>query len=463
MITIHFDRSEGAPSLYTQLYESIKQMIIMKQLPAGEMLPSKRALASHLQVSIKTVENAYFQLQLEGFIVSKEKVGYFVANLEGFYVGKPSSKPYVTKYREDEFALDIKANKSDPEMFPMSVWARMARDVLTEQDRKLLDTVPFNGVAELRIAIAEYLRGFRGMTVSPDQIVVGSGTEYLYGRITQLLGPDCVIGMDDPGYSHIKTILSNDKVEFRSIAMDESGMRPDLLAQSDCTAVHLSPMHQFPLGGIMPVQRRVELLKWVNAAPDRYIIEDDYNCEFLYQGSPVPPLFQMDVRKKVIYMNTFSKTVAPSVRLAYMVLPEALMDRYIETMSFYSCTVSSMTQYQLAKFISQGHLERYIHRVRQFNLGQRKLVMDSVENSNLSRKVKVLRNPVGTHFVLRLNTKVSDAEMKKAFLGRGVLASFVSEYCEAADPSKEHLLILNYSRIEQSGMDRLLEILGELI
>ena len=448
MITLELDRAAGASPLYMQLYQGIRALIVSGELAAGERLPSKKKLAAHLQVSVKTVENAYFQLALEGYVTSREKVGYFVGNLQGFYRGKAEkSTGYQSKYREEAHVLDVKANNTPVDMFPLSVWSRIGREVVADEGRGLLETVPFNGVEELRRAIADHLAGFRGMHVSPDQVVVGSGTEYLYRRLTHLLGEGCVLGMEDPGYGHIKKILQVEGIPLRCIPMDESGIRPDLLDATDCTAVHLSPMHHFPMGTIMPVQRRIELLQWANRAPGRYIVEDDYNCEYLYQGAPISPLFEMDVRQRVVYMNTFSKTIAPSVRVAYLVLPERLMDRYLETMSFYSCTVSSETQHRLARFISQGHLERHIHRVRQHNIDQRRILLDGLAASRAGGRTTVLRNVAGTHFLVRLDTARSDREVGADLAARGILASFVSEYCEGRRPELDHLLIVNYSRI----------------
>lgn len=462
MITVTFDKNPGAKPLYTQLYEQISHLIIDGVISPGEKLPSKKKLAEHLQISVKTVENAYFQLSLEGYIHSKEKVGFFASDIKGFYTASHPERPaYVSKYKEDTYLLDIRANTTPAEMFPLSIWSRLSRECQAEQGRKLLATVPFNGIEELRVAISRYLLGFRGMKVSPDQIVIGSGTEYLYSRLTHLLGKECVIGMEDPGYTHIKKILINDGVPYRSLPVDKGGVSIKALGESDCNAVHVSPMCHFPLGITIPVQRRVELLQWVNAAPGRYIIEDDYNSEYLYQGSPVPTIYSQDVRQKVIYMNTFSKTIAPSLRVSYMVLPEKLMDRYVETTSFYSCTVSSTIQYQLAKFISEGHFERHIHRIKQYNIKQREMVIDQLSHSGLT--LNLANSPVGTHYLLLLNTKKSDEVLYEELLKRGILASFVSQYCESSFPLFNHLLILNYSSITPEGMRLLIKNLKEIL
>ena len=301
------------------------------------------------------------------------------------------------------------------------------------------------------------------MTVSPDQIIVGSGTEYLYHRLIHLLEKDCVVGVDDPGFSHIKRILQIEGVSYRAIPMDEAGMCVDALGESGANAVHVSPMHHFPMGITMPVKRRVELLQWVNGAPGRYIIEDDYNCEYLYEGSPVSSLFDLDVRGRVVYMNTFSKTVMPSLRVAYMVLPEKLMDRYLETMSFYSCTVSGEVQLRLARFISEGHFERFIHRVRKHNVEQRKMLQDAFLDSDIAEKAHILKSYAGTHVLVKLVTPLSDVQIGELLLRNGINASLVSNHCEKKDSALKGLLVLNYSRITQRDIDYLIGVLEQAV
>ena len=460
MITLNIDKNSDAAPLYVQIYNQIREKIINQEIVAHERMPSKRALASHLNVSLKTIENAYFQLALEGYIYSEEKVGYFAENLEGYRKQSDKPQPYATRYQDEKFKVDVKANKTPVHLFPLSTWFRMGREAMTEQGEKLLETVPFNGVFELRQAIARHLKDFRGMDVSSDQIVIGSGTEYLYWRLLKLFAEDRIVALDDPSSNHIKTVLHNSGVPWRAVPMDKNGMMVDDLNQSACNLAHVNPMAQFPMGTIMPVQRRVDLLKWANQKPGRYIVEHDYNCEYLYQGHPVPSIYSIDTRQRVIYMNTFSKTVSPALRIAYMVLPEQLMDRYLQTNSFYACSVSALEQHQLAKFISGGCLERHVRKVTQFNLAQRAMVLQSILESEKRGRVEVLDSPVGTHFLCRLDTKLDDAALLEHLSSKDILASFVSQYCYSPKPEFDHLLIVNYSSVTADQMAYLVKNLA---
>ncbi len=458
MITINLDQT-AKKSLYIQLYESIKQDIIDKKLTPDTPLPSKRTLSTHLGISVKTIENAYSQLLLEGYIYSVEKKGYFVSTLSDYRTKTSKDTPYVSKYRDDTFLVDLKANKNNMEMFPASTWYRMMRETLSYDTAKLLDTVPFNGLLELRIAIAKYLLEFRGMEVSPDQIIIGAGTEYLYNRLIQLLGRNTSFAVEDPGYNKISAIYRSNEVHYTAIPLDKDGIRMDLLEASESDVVHLSPAHHFPLGFVTPITRRLELLTWVNSQKGRYIIEDDYDSEYRYHGMPVPPLYSIDVRGKVIYMNTFSKSIAPAVRISFMVLPEELMEKYISTMNFYSCSVSSFDQFTLARFIEGNYLERHINRMKRFYIKQHDDIVNAIRSSSLRDKTTIIEDAAGTHFLLKVQTTLSDADMIAHLRSRKILVSCLSEYCEKHNPDYGSTLVINYSGITTR---QIMYFIGEL-
>ncbi len=462
MLTVNLDRNSPT-SLYLQLYESVKNQIIRKELAPDSLLPSKRTLAMHLGISVKTVENAYAQLLLEGYIYSEEKKGFFVNTLEDYRTRKGPAPAYVSHYKEDSYLVDLKSNKHALSEFPVSTWCRLMRETLSYQDASLFDTVPFHGVARLRVAIAQYLHDFRGMDVSPDQIIVGAGTEYLYTRLIQLLGPDARYAIEDPGYNRIRAIYKSNGVSYAAIPVASDGIRMDLLADSGCNIVHISPAHHFPLGIVTPINRRLELLQWVNSAPGRYIIEDDYDSEYRYRGIAAAPIYSIDIRSKVIYMNTFSKSVAPAVRISYMVLPEILMEKYIATMNFYSCTVSSFEQYTLASFIEKGHLERYINRMKRRGAAQRDLLLHAIEQSPLSAHARVLDDTAGSHFLLKLDTRMTDVELTARLKERQILVSCLSEFCEHSMPEYASTLILNYSGITEKQVEYFMEQICDIL
>jgi GntR family transcriptional regulator/MocR family aminotransferase len=471
VITINLKHESGSP-LYMQLYEAIKGDIINKKIITGEALPSKRTLSSHLGISIKTVENAYSQLLLEGYIYSAEKKGYFVSELSD-YRTMPKSKNtvlhteskdiYTSKYQSDSYIVDLKANKNNMEMFPTSTWCRMMRETLSYDAERLLDTVPFNGLLELRLAIAKYLLEFRGMEVSPDQIIVGAGTEYLYTRLIQLFGRATSYAVEDPGYNKIPAIYNSNEVAYSYIPLDNDGIRVDLLETSGCNIVHVAPAHHFPLGFVTSITRRLELLSWANREKERYIIEDDYDSEYRYHGMPVPSLYSIDVNGKVIYMNTFSKCIAPAVRISFMVLPEKLMERYISTMNFYSCSVSSFDQFTLAKFIDGDYLERHINRMKRYYTRQRNEIIKAITQSPINAKASIIEDAAGTHFLLKINTSLSDAELKEKLKVKKILVSCLSEYCGHKNPYYDSTLIINYSGITSKQIQYFLTELDKIL
>ena len=325
MLTYDLDK-RGNKTMYEYLYELIKEDTADGKLKADEKLPSKRGLSQHLQISVKTVENAYEQLLLEGYIRSEEKRGYYVNKIAVVTGGAPGYAAPVKRFQEETYLADLTANNIRYDRFPFATWAKVMRETLTDYNTSLLKTVPFNGVLQLREAIADHLNRYRGMQVSADHIIIGAGTEYLYNRLLQLLGPDVKFGVENPGYRKITKIYDENGVDWDYVNIDDKGMKVDELRMKDINVAHVSPEHHFPIGLVMPVARRQELLNWAAEEPGRYIIEDDFDCEFRMQGKPIPSIQSRDRSHRVIYMNTFSKTMVPSLRIGYMVLPEKLME-----------------------------------------------------------------------------------------------------------------------------------------
>jgi GntR family transcriptional regulator/MocR family aminotransferase len=316
--------------------------------------------------------------------------------------------------------MNFKLNSIKADFFPFSVWSKLMREVLLEQDTKLLLPAPYNGVAELREAIADHLYHFRGMSVDPGQIVVGAGTEYLYNLIIQLLGRDNVMGIENPGYYKISRIYDSNRVEYRYVDIDEHGMSVRKLEESRANIIHISPSHHYPTGIVTSIGRRHQLLDWANKSEDRYVIEDDYDSEFRFAGRPIQPLQSIDRNEKVLFINTFSKTMAPSIRISYMVLPPHLLKKYRENLGFYSCTVPSFEQYTLAKFITEGYFERHVNRTRKLYRAQRDKVIEAARTSAFGGRAEILGEDAGLHFLLHIQTKKSDAEIIKLAEGEDI-------------------------------------------
>ena len=454
--------NRGTRPLYEYLYQCIKQDIIHGRLRSGERLPSKRTLASHLSVGVITVANAYAQLLTEGYVEAEEKKGYFVRSIGDYRVKLQEQQPSLREQEEREFFVDFKANRISLQNFPIATWNRLMRETLTLQNESLLKTVPYNGLYELRRAIADYLATNRAMSVQPSQIIIGAGTEYLYGRLMQMFGRKCVFAIEDPGYKRLASISASFGNPWKYIPIDDGGMEVDALEASGAQVVHLSPANHFPTGIVMPIKRRLELFSWVNRSSERYIIEDDYDSEFRYTGRFIPPLYAQDTQDKVIYMNTFSKSLVPSLRISYMVLPPKLLQRYEETLSFYSCTVSSFEQYTLASFIAQGYFERHVNRMKKYYREQRALILQAIKQSSLGKISRIRERNAGTHFLLTVATSLSENEVRQAALAADMSISFFSDYSSQPQGDLGCTLVINYAGIARDKLEQVVARLAAI-
>lgn len=449
MLTYSFENI-GKESIYEYLYKCIKQDIIEGKLVAGERLPSKRTLAVNLGISTITVENSYGQLMSEGYIYSLPKKGYYVSDLSGVTRIKPVKYeiPRKKENNEPKYDMDLSSNRTDPDSFPFATWAKLMRRVITDKQEDLMKISPSEGTWELRAAIAMHLASFRDMQVEPEQIIIGAGTEYMYGMLIQLLGRDKTYCVEDPGYSKIARIYSSNNVKYCYAGMDKEGICPDKIRECDADIVHISPTHHFPTGITMPVSRRFELLAWANEKDDRYIIEDDYDSEFRMTGKTIPTMKSIDISEKVIYMNTFSRTLTPTIRISYMVLPPHLAAVYRDRLSFYSCTVSNFEQYTLAEFIQDGYFEKHLNRMRLFYSRQREAVLSVLKSGSCKCVGRVREADSGLHFILELNTKLSDDAVKKQLDSCGIHINALSEYYHDKANSISHQFVISYSNLK---------------
>ena len=453
MLTYELKKAPGVP-LYEALYRCIRGDILSGALQPNEKLPSKRALAQNLEISKITVETAYNQLLAEGYIRSQEKVGYFVEAVERR--GPIKAEPAAETGREEACLLDLTANGT--EGFPFSVWSKLQREVMLDYGETLLRPLPNKGIPELRQAIADHLAAFRGMHVSPDNILVGAGTDFLCNLLIQLLGRDKVYAVEEPGYGKIRKIYAAGGVACVSAPMDIQGVMPAGLENAD--VLHFSPSHHFPTGLVTPVSRRTELLSWAQKG-EKWIIEDDFDSEFRFDAHPKPTMQSLDFSGRVIYMNTFSKSLAPSIRISYMVLPTDLMAEFQRKLGFYSCTVPSFEQYTLARFLSRGYFEKHINRMRKFYRARRNQVISLLEGSSLADRITILEQDAGLHFLLRVDTPLSDRAMAEKLAGLGIRVRTLSSYYhgDAADSS---CLVVNYSGLKEQQLEEALKRLTEV-
>ncbi len=459
-----YNLNETGKPLYQSLYECIRKDILLGKLTNGYKMPSKRSLAKNLGVSTITVESAYEQLISEGYIYSVARKGYFISDISPLPLLKSDTAPVKPLRKEPakhDKIYDFSSGASDKNDFPYSVWSRLMRDAIA--GNKLLLISPCEGIAELRSAISEHLSSFRGMNVDPDQIIIGAGTEYLYTLLIKLLGSKHIYAIENPGYKKLALIYSSSGVKCCYTDMDENGIRIDKLEKSGATIAHVSPTHHFPTGITMPVSRRYELLSWANKRRERYIIEDDYDSEFRLNGKPIPALRSIDAKGKVIYMNTFSKSLASSIRISYMVLPEGLAKRFFKKLSFYSNTVSTFDQYVLSSFISMGYFEKHINRMRLKYGRKRTLILEEIRSVFKPGQYRIIENDSGLHFLIEFNMNMSDKEFREKLLKKGIRISSISDYYMDGKNHSRHRFMINYSALDTDGLRNALSIIKDVL
>ena len=310
--------------------------------------------------------------------------------------------------------------------------------------------------------MAAHLRQFRGMDVTPEQIVIGAGTEVLYSLLVQLLGQDRRYAVEDPGYGKIARIYRSNRAAVSFVPLDESGLSVSALRDSRADVVHISPSHHYPTGLVMPIARRQQLLSWAREAPGRCILEDDYDSEFRFVGRPIPTLFSIDGGRHVIYLNTFSKTIAPSIRISFMVLPPSLLADFREKLGFYACTVSAFEQYTLAQFLSGGYYEKHLNRMRKRYHQKRDAVIAALRTGPLASRAHITEEDAGLHFLLRLDGAPPDAELRRRAEQQGIRLAMLSDYYSDPAHAPPHVLVVNYTGIDLEKWPAALHWLAEI-
>lgn len=469
----------GSDSLYESLYKCIKNDILQGKLCAGEKLPSKRSFAKNLGISVITVENAYGQLSDEGYIYSMPKRGFYVSDIDMVVNPNTSAKTSADANLFDDSAsiacspyfADFSSNQTDSEIFPFTIWTKTVRSVLNDNRIQLMINPPCGGILPLRNAIARYLGDFRGMKVAPHQIIIGAGTEYLYGLLIQLLGKNLIYGVENPGYHKIGKICKSMGVTYRHVDLDESGVSIHELEEKKIDIIHTSPSHHFPTGLVMPVSRRYELLGWAAKEKERYIIEDDYDSELRLSGKPFPTLQSIDISGKVIYTNTFTKTLASTVRISYMVLPEDLAKRFYSELSFYSCTVSNFEQYTLAQFMENGSFEKHINRLRNYYQNKRDAILKELKSGSSGKYITIQEEEAGVHFLMHIQSDCTEAEIVEKAKAGGVKLDPLSRYYikntekheqNGQENPYENTYVMNYSSVNMENIKKVVQVLSQL-
>lgn len=362
---------------YQQIYSFLKEEIKKGNLKPAVRLPSTRLLAEHLKVSRSTTQMAYDQLLSEGYIEAVPYKGYYVSETTGLihtgqepggrsplFLESLKAQGSEKENKKDDWRVDFSPRGIDLDTFPFNTWRKISKNTLVDDNKELFVTGDPQGEPAFREVIKAYLHSARGVNCTADQIIVGAGSEYLLMLLSQILGRDQIIAMENPTYKQAYRVFDSLGYKVLPVEMDKSGMSVELLEQSQADIAYVMPSHQYPTGIVMQVKRRQELLTWAGKGSSRYLIEDDYDSEFRYKGKPIPALQGMDSRKRVIYCGTFSKSIAPAIRVSYLVLPEALMEVYRERAGFFASTVSRIDQNILYQFMLEGHYERHLNRMR---------------------------------------------------------------------------------------------------
>ena len=427
---------------YYTLYSCVRDDILRGKIKAGERLPSKRAFAAELGVSVVTVQLAYDQLLAEGYIRSKERSGFFAEKVaEGLKEEDPPAPAYAEDRQEEKFKINLVNGNTPPNMFPFSVWARLIRAVLSDCGEHLLERVPCDGDKQLKSAIASYLYRSRGIDVDPRYIVVGAGAEHLYGVIVQLLGRDKLYAVENPGYGKISSTYALNGARFLPVTVTDRGIDISVLEKSEAFVSHVSPSHQFPTGAVMPVSARSRLIEWAKRNGG-YVIEDEYDSEFRLTGKPLQCMCGL-CPEKVIYMNTFSKSLAPSMRMGYTVLPPALYEKYLQIFASSANIVPLFEQKALARMLDGGYFERHINRLKNYYKTVHALLTEKL--AALPERCKVLDTGSGLHLTVKFPDAKSDGQIKSAAAARGIKIKCLSDYLLEPTAGVEGCAVINYS------------------
>lgn len=444
--------------LYEQIYSHIKKEIVEGRMNTKEKLPSTRALSLYLQVSRSTVSLAYEQLLAEGYIEAVKGSGYYVSRLDNLYQNTEKVSPTVSGQvkQKEENRIVFSPVGVDLSQFPYSVWRKITREVLAAEE-ELFVGGDAQGELALRTSIRQYIHAARGVNCSEEQIIVGAGNEYLLMLLQKLIGKDTVVAFEDPTYMKAYKSFVDAGFPVRLVSMDQSGMDVSQLEETNADIAYVMPSHQYPTGIVMPIGRRLELLRWAAKSLNRYVIEDDYDSEFRYKGKPIPSLQSTDRGDNVIYIGTFSKAVAPAIRVSYMVLPRTLLQRYQEQGTYLSATVSRMDQRILNEFMKKGYFERYLNRMRKVYRDKHDKLLALLEP--FEKKFMIDGEWSGLHLLLTAKENITEQELIKRAGEVGVTVFGMSDNLveEKEQYEKYATILLGYAALSKQEMEKGIE------
>lgn len=456
-LTISLDTKSKIP-LYEQIYRYIRRDIRDGRIGSGEKLPSTRALSKHLEISRSTVELAYEQLLSEGYLEVEPCRGYFVAEIEGLYQLRSPVRQAEQRSKDPqkEYRYDFTPSGVDLNSFPYNTWRKLSKECLQDDRAELFRLGDPQGEQGLRSAICNYLHQARGVNCTPEQIIVGAGNDYLLMLLTMVIGRGHKVALENPTYVQAYRLFEQLSYDVCTVDMDAKGMKVGQLEESGADIAFVMPSHQYPLGIVMPIKRRMELLRWAeNDAEDgraRYIIEDDYDSEFRYKGKPVPALQGYDNQECVIYIGTFSKSIAPAIRMSYLVLPKPLLQRYHENCGFLSSTVSRVDQLILQKFIEDGYYERHLNKMRALYKNRHDVLLACLKK--MGDSFRISGEHAGVHLLLRFEDDRKEEELIRKAKESGIRVYGLSQYCIKPDKNEEGqaTILLGYANMSEEAI-----------
>lgn len=452
-------KSRSKIPLYEQIYGYIKTDIQQGRFAYGEKLPSTRALSKHLEVSRSTVELAYEQLLSEGYIESKPYKGFFVAQTEELYHLERENKqiPAVRK-EEKKYRYDFSPNGVDLRSFPYNAWRKLSKDILIDDRIELFRSGDSKGEYGFRSAICSYLHQARGVNCTPEQIIVGAGSDYILMLLSMVLGREHRIAFENPAYKQAYRMAEALSYEAVPVSLDKNGMRISKLRESGADIAYVTPSHQYPTGIVMPINRRMELLRWAAEEPGRYIVEDDYDSEYRYKGKPIPALQGYDAHEKVIYLGTFSRSVAPAIRLSYMVLPRPLLDVYEKRHGFVHSTVSKVDQLIMQRFLEEGYYERHLNKTRALYKSRHDALLEGLKS--MSDILTISGENAGVHLLLTFRNGMTEKELVERAGKEDIRVYGLSEYRIRKDREEKPTILLGYANLTEEQIREALGILN---
>ena len=440
---------ESNKTLYEQIYEYIRDEIRAGSLLQDEKLPSARFMAEYLQVSRTTVDMAYDQLVAEGYLVARPRIGYFVSAFEELNAIDEISRREVPessgRKAEVSARYDFSPNAIDMRYFPYATWKKITRNILVDANSKMFSLGEPQGDLALRTTICRYLHGSRGVNCEPEQIIIGAGNDFLLLLLEKILGRHIHVAMENPTYVRAYKMFCSFAYPVSLVPVDEKGIRVDCLRQTDAQIAYVMPSHQYPTGVSMPIGRRMELLKWAAEGKERYLIEDDYDSEFRYRGKPLPSLQASDYSGKVVYIGTFSKSIAPAIRISYMVLPYPLLEQYRSECSAYSSTVSRIDQAILNEFIQDGYFERYLNKMRKQYREKHDLILNELKS--FESLFRISGSNAGLHVLLTDKRGRSEDELVRMAAEVDVKVYQISDFRMGEKKDAPAMLILGYGAL----------------